>query len=141
MQQTLEVLGLESGSLKQIASFLHEIARFVARLGGRIVRSLARAEYNPEVSKARARETSWTDEALPMSTPFEDIEKEARRLSADERAKLAEVLLESLQESPLADVNAAWDAEIAQRVAAFERGDLPTHFAEDVFAEARRLIK
>jgi putative addiction module component (TIGR02574 family) len=76
-----------------------------------------------------------------MSTRFEDIEKEAQRLPADDRARLAEVLLESLQKSPLADVSAAWDAEIAQRVAAFERGDLPTHFAEDVFAEARRLIK
>jgi hypothetical protein len=49
------VLGLESRSLKQIASFLHEIARFVARPGGRVVRSLARAEYNPEVSNACAR--------------------------------------------------------------------------------------
>ena len=76
-----------------------------------------------------------------MSTRFEDIEKEARRLPADERAKLAEVLLESLQKSPLAEVSAAWDAEIAQRVAAFERGELTTHFAEDVFAEARRFIK
>lgn len=76
-----------------------------------------------------------------MSIRFEDIEKEARRLPADERAKLAEVLLESLQEGPLAEVSAAWDAEIAQRVAAFERGDLTTHFAEDVFAEARRFIK
>ena len=76
-----------------------------------------------------------------MSTRFEDIEKEAQRLPADDRARLAEVLLESLQASPLADVSAAWDAEIAQRVAAFERGDPPTHFAEDVFAEARRLIK
>ena len=76
-----------------------------------------------------------------MSTLFADIEKEARRLSADERARLAEVLLKSLQETPLADINAAWDAEIAQRVAAFDRGDLPTLFAEDVFAEARRFIK
>jgi putative addiction module component (TIGR02574 family) len=76
-----------------------------------------------------------------MSTLFADIEKEARRLSADERARLAEVLLESLQDTPLADVNVAWDAEIAQRVAAFERGELTTLFAEDVFAEARRFIK
>jgi putative addiction module component (TIGR02574 family) len=76
-----------------------------------------------------------------MSTRFDDIEKEAQRLPAEERARLAEVLLESLQKSPLADVNAAWDAEIAQRVAAFDRGDLTTHFAEDVFAEARRLTK
>jgi putative addiction module component (TIGR02574 family) len=78
-------------------------------------------------------------EGRNVGTLLADLEKEARRLPADERARLAEVLLESLQGAALADVNAAWDAEIAQRVAAFERGELETHLAEDVFAEAHRL--
>jgi putative addiction module component (TIGR02574 family) len=75
-----------------------------------------------------------------MSSSFKDIEKEARNLSADERARLAEVLLESLGNTPQ-DIMASWDAEIEQRVAAFERGELKAHLAEDVFAEARRLVK
>ncbi len=75
-----------------------------------------------------------------MSSSFKDIEKEARNLSQDERARLAEVLLESLGTAPQ-DIMASWDAEIEQRVAAFERGELKAHLAEDVFAEARRLVK
>jgi len=75
-----------------------------------------------------------------MSSSFKDIEKEARNLSQDERARLAEVLLESLRTAPQ-DIMASWDAEIEQRVAAFERGELKAHLAEDVFAEARRLVK
>ena len=75
-----------------------------------------------------------------MSSTFKDIEKEARNLSQDERARLAEVLLESLRTAPQ-DIMASWDAEIEQRVAAFERGELKAHLAEDVFAEARRLVK
>ena len=75
-----------------------------------------------------------------MSSSFKDIEKEARNLSQDERARLAEVLLESLGNAPQ-DIMASWDAEIEQRVAAFERGELKAHLAEDVFAEARHLVK
>jgi hypothetical protein len=55
--------------------------------------------------------------------------------------KIVARLPEREKTSPLADINAAWDAEIAQRAAAFERGDLTTHLAEDVLAEARRLIR
>jgi len=76
-----------------------------------------------------------------MNDTFTDVERQARRLSADERARLAEVLLESLRGPPIAEIESAWDAEIAARVAAFDRGELETHLAEDVFAEARRISK
>ncbi len=76
-----------------------------------------------------------------MRISFAEIEERARRLSAEERARLAELLLESLQGTPVADVHAAWEVEISQRVAAFERGESTTYLAEEVFAEARRLIK
>lgn len=76
-----------------------------------------------------------------MSDSFTDVEKRARKLSADERARLAELLLESLRGTTLTDIESAWSAEIAERVAAFDRGELDTHLAEDVFAEARRTSK
>jgi putative addiction module component (TIGR02574 family) len=76
-----------------------------------------------------------------MNDTFTDVERRARRLSADERARLAEVLLESLRGPPIAEIESAWDAEIAARVAAFDRGELETHLAQDVFAEARRISK
>ncbi|MGA8050481.1 MAG: addiction module protein, partial [Burkholderiales bacterium] len=62
-------------------------------------------------------------------------------LTADERAQLAEFLLESIQEPPVAEIEAAWDQEIRERAAAYDRGELQTISAEDVFAEARRLAR
>ena len=37
-----------------------------------------------------------------------------------------------------ADVEAAWNREIEERIAAYDRGDLQVFSAENVFAEARR---
>lgn len=73
-----------------------------------------------------------------MSESLAELEQQARALPPDERARLAEVLLESLQATPLSEVEAAWNQEITQRIAAYDRGDLQTISAEDVFAEARR---
>jgi hypothetical protein len=39
---------------------------------------------------------------------------------------------------PLADIESAWAKEIESRVEAFDRGELASHPAENVFAEARR---
>jgi putative addiction module component (TIGR02574 family) len=73
-----------------------------------------------------------------MSESLAELEQQARALSPDDRARLAEVLLESLQEAPLSEVEAAWNREIEERIAAYDRGDLQAFAAEDVFAEARR---
>ncbi|OGT83398.1 MAG: addiction module antitoxin RelB [Gammaproteobacteria bacterium RIFCSPLOWO2_02_FULL_61_13] len=75
-----------------------------------------------------------------MAASLKDIEQQARALPAEERAKLAETLLESLQ-SPLSHIEAAWAQEIEDRVAAFDRGEMQAYAAEDVFAEARRLSR
>lgn len=76
-----------------------------------------------------------------MSNTLKDLENRVKSLPAEERAQLAEVLLESLQDAPLAEIEAAWDREIEERAAAYDRGELPTISAEDVFAEARRLTR
>jgi putative addiction module component (TIGR02574 family) len=75
-----------------------------------------------------------------MSAALKQIEDQARALTPEERAKLAEAMLESLR-SPLAEIEAAWAEEIEQRVAAFDRGEIPAYPAEDVFAEARRISR
>lgn len=75
-----------------------------------------------------------------MSTSLEQIKEQARALSAEDRAKLAESLLESLQPS-VAAIKAAWAEEIERRVAAFDRGELAAYPAEDVFADARRIAR
>ena len=40
------------------------------------------------------------------------------------------------RDSPVAEIEAAWDLEIEKRIAAFDRGELATFSAEEVFAEA-----
>ena len=75
-----------------------------------------------------------------MSDALKELERKAKSLTADERAQLAEFLLESIQEPPVAEIEAAWDREIEERAAAYDRGELQTISAEDVFAEARRLL-
>jgi hypothetical protein len=46
---------------------------------------------------------------------------------------------ESLAEVSTSSVEAAWNAEIRKRVAAFERGELELIPADEVFARARSL--
>ena len=75
-----------------------------------------------------------------MAASFKEIEQQARALAAEDRAKLVETLLESLQ-APLSEIETAWAQEIEDRVAAFDRGETQAYAAEDVFAEARRLTR
>ena len=76
-----------------------------------------------------------------MPDTLKELEQQAKALTPEQRARLAEVLLESLQDAPMAEIQAAWDREIQERVAAYDRGELQTFSAQDVFAEARRLAK
>jgi putative addiction module component (TIGR02574 family) len=72
-----------------------------------------------------------------MSESLKELEQRAKALSPEERARLAEILLESLEGPAPANIRAAWDREIERRAAAYDRGELQTFSAEDVFAEAR----
>ena len=76
-----------------------------------------------------------------MTISLADIEDQARSLTPEERARLAEVLLESLQDTALSEIESAWQREIEQRVAAYDRGELETYSAEQVFAEAKHLAR
>jgi putative addiction module component (TIGR02574 family) len=75
-----------------------------------------------------------------MPTSLKQLEEQARALSAEDRAKLAETLLESLH-SPISEIENVWAEEIQQRIAAFDRGEISAYPAEDVFADARRLSR
>lgn len=74
-----------------------------------------------------------------MADLVAELAAQARTLVPEERSRLVELLLDSLHESPLAEVELAWAEEIERRVAAYERGEVETFAAEDVFAEARRI--
>ena len=74
-----------------------------------------------------------------MSSPLQALEAAALLLPPEERAKLAERLLASLDTSP--EVEAGWAEEIKRRIADFEAGLYESFPAEDVFAEARARLK
>jgi putative addiction module component (TIGR02574 family) len=74
-----------------------------------------------------------------MADIVAELADRARSLAPDDRSRLVELLLESLHEPPLSDIEAAWDAEIIRRVQAHKRGEVETFAAEEVFAEARRI--
>jgi putative addiction module component (TIGR02574 family) len=76
-----------------------------------------------------------------MSTLVEELSARAKSLPPEDRARLAEELLESLEESPESEVEAAWDQEIERRVAEIEAGTAKLIAAQDVHAEARRLLR
>ncbi len=75
-----------------------------------------------------------------MPIPFATVEQQATALLPDERARLAEILLESLHNEPVVEIETAWQHEIAQRVARYESGSAESFPAEQVFAEAKRII-
>lgn len=76
-----------------------------------------------------------------MSSLLTELSERALQLPPQERAQIAEGLLESLQEFSSPEVDAAWDAEILNRMGEYERGTAVLVPAADVFAEARRLTQ
>jgi putative addiction module component (TIGR02574 family) len=59
-------------------------------------------------------------------------------LPANERARLIDVLLDSLSEPELKQREAAWAAESERRIDAYESGALKATDAQDVFAALKK---
>jgi hypothetical protein len=76
-----------------------------------------------------------------MSALFDELARKAQALDVEERARLAQELLESVERDCDPEVQAAWETEIADRIAKYERGDARLILAADVFAAARRLTR
>lgn len=76
-----------------------------------------------------------------MSALLDELSKKAQTLTVEERAQLAQELLESVERKSDPELQAAWKAEIADRVTKYERGEAKLVPAEEVFAAARRLTQ
>lgn len=74
-----------------------------------------------------------------MSLTYDQVAAEAMQLSAKERADLADKLWASV-DTPEA-VAAAWDAEIARRIAQIDSGEVETIPFEEVMAELRAKLR
>lgn len=75
-----------------------------------------------------------------MSDLVEELSRRARALPPEERVRLAEELLATVQEVD-SEAEAAWDEEIKRRIAEIDSGTATLIPAEEVFAEVRRLIQ
>lgn len=76
-----------------------------------------------------------------MTTALNRLEEQARTLPSEDRARFVEILLESLREPPVTEIESLWDREIELRLEAFDRGETQASAAEEVFAEARRILR
>jgi len=76
-----------------------------------------------------------------MSALFDELEKQARTLTAREKALLARILIEELDPSLDTDVEQLWIAEAQRRYQAFLSGELETLPGDEVMARARSRLK
>ena len=75
-----------------------------------------------------------------MASLVEELTARARALPPEERGRLAEELLATVQETD-EQVEAAWDQEIRRRIAEIDAGTANLIPAEEAFAQVRRLLK
>lgn len=72
-----------------------------------------------------------------MNRPIDKLEAEALELSSSERARLASLLLASLEQEPeaqLGEIERAWSEEIQKRITEIRAGHAKLVPAEDVVA-------
>ena len=74
-----------------------------------------------------------------MPDRVEEIAAQGRTLSPEERVRLLDLLLESLDDPASRMIERAWAAEIERRVQAHDRGEGELFDVEDVMAEAEKL--
>ena len=70
-----------------------------------------------------------------------ELARQGRQLPREDRERLVDDLLESLNEPAVAELDVAWSAEIDRRLAAYDRGEVLAVSAEEVFAKARAIAK
>jgi putative addiction module component (TIGR02574 family) len=69
------------------------------------------------------------------------IQTELLRLPATDRARLLDVIWESLSEPEVKAREAAWATESERRIDAYEQGKLTARAAADVFADLKQNLR
>lgn len=70
-----------------------------------------------------------------------ELSQQAQTLRPEDRARLAELLLDSIHQSVDQTVELAWDEELQRRIDEIDRGTARLVPAEEVFAQVRRSIQ
>ena len=73
-----------------------------------------------------------------MDSTIDMLEAAVLSLPQSERARLAATLLASLDQDPR--IEEAWVAEVRERIAAYDRGEIKAVPADEVLARAREIV-
>jgi len=76
-----------------------------------------------------------------MHDQVEELAEQGKALAPEDRSRLVDMLLVSLHADPLAQIEAAWDEEVENRLAAYDRGEVQAIDGEEVLAKARALAR
>jgi putative addiction module component (TIGR02574 family) len=75
-----------------------------------------------------------------MALSVEQLAEHAMELSAESRARLADILVESLDYEPPTEIEKSWLREANRRLDAYRRGESRTIAGEEVLRRARELL-
>ena len=76
-----------------------------------------------------------------MTTPFDDITRQAQTLPLKPKAALARLLIEELDQSLDADSEQLWIEESQRRYDAYRKGELEALPGDEVMESARNRLK
>jgi len=76
-----------------------------------------------------------------MSALLEELKKQSRLLTAQEKATLARILIEGLDASTDRNVERLWVTESQRRYQAYLRGEIEAHPGDDVMTRARKRLE
>ena len=74
-----------------------------------------------------------------MHDQVTELAQRGKALLPEERSRLVDILLESLHEPGIAEVEAAWELEIERRLAQYDRVEAKSIDADQVFAGSRSI--
>lgn len=76
-----------------------------------------------------------------MHDQVTELAQRGKALLPEDRSRLVDILLESLHEPAITEVEAAWEVEIERRLAEYDRGQAKSIDADEVFAKARSIAR
>ena len=76
-----------------------------------------------------------------MSTLFDELEKQTRLLTPQEKATLARILIEELDNSSDTEVEQIWIAEAQRRYQAYLKSEIESLAGDEVMSRARSRLK
>ena len=76
-----------------------------------------------------------------MSALLDELKKQSRLLTPEEKATLARILIEGLDESTVRDVEQLWIAESQRRYESYLKGEIEAYPGDEVMSRARNRLK